>query len=173
MIGAYHALAVTLYYRGDFESARQYAMRGIQIWRSGGVQSPVEQLTAPAVSCLFYASLCEWYFGEIVSCDATMAEAISLAKELNDMHALTVALWSAAILAHFKSDPAEGERFASNLIELATRQNIAQFLAGGEVLRGWARSASGDTAQGIAWIEHGIENWRSTGAILPWHIISP
>ena len=39
MIGAYRALAATLYYLGDFESARQYAMRGVQIWRSGGVQS--------------------------------------------------------------------------------------------------------------------------------------
>ena len=44
MIGAYSALAVTLYYLGDFESARQYAMRGVQIWRSGGVQSPVEEV---------------------------------------------------------------------------------------------------------------------------------
>ena len=39
MIGAYRALAGTLYFLGDFESARQYAMRGVQIWRSGGVQS--------------------------------------------------------------------------------------------------------------------------------------
>ena len=44
MIGAYRALAVTLYFLGDFESARQYAMRGVQIWRSGGVQSPVEEV---------------------------------------------------------------------------------------------------------------------------------
>ena len=35
MIGAYRALAGTLFYLGDFESARQYAMRAIQIWRSG------------------------------------------------------------------------------------------------------------------------------------------
>ena len=43
MIGAYSALAATLYYLGDFETARQYAMRGLQIWRSGGVQSPVRR----------------------------------------------------------------------------------------------------------------------------------
>ena len=42
MIGAYRALAGTLYYLGDFESARQYAMRGVQIWRSGNVQSHAE-----------------------------------------------------------------------------------------------------------------------------------
>ena len=77
---------------GDFESARQYAMRGVQIWRSGGVQSPVEEVDAPAVTCLCYEALSEWHFGEIASCQATMAEAISLAKELNDMHALAMAL---------------------------------------------------------------------------------
>ena len=47
MIGAYRALAATLYFLGDFETARQYAMRGVQIWRSGGVQSPVEEVDAP------------------------------------------------------------------------------------------------------------------------------
>jgi predicted ATPase len=166
MIGAYRALAVTLFYLGDFESARQYAMRGVQIWRSGGVHSPVEEVTAPAVTCLYKESLCEWHFGEIASCHAAMADAIALAKELNDMHALTVALWSAAILAHFEGDPAEVECWASDLIELATRQNFAQFLGGGEVLRGWARSVCGDTAEGLAWIEGGIEDWVATGAIL-------
>jgi hypothetical protein len=33
---AHLALAATLYFLGDFEISRQYAMRGIQIWRSGG-----------------------------------------------------------------------------------------------------------------------------------------
>jgi hypothetical protein len=57
-------LAVTLFYLGDFESAHQNAMRGIETWRSGGVQSPVEEVTGPAVTCLFHGSLCEWHCGE-------------------------------------------------------------------------------------------------------------
>jgi predicted ATPase len=52
------------------------------------------------------------------------------------------------------------------LIELSTRQNFAWFLAGGEVLRGWTRSASGDTAEGLMWIEDGIDDWRATGAMV-------
>jgi serine/threonine protein kinase/tetratricopeptide (TPR) repeat protein len=166
LMGAYRALAVTHHYLGDFESARQHAMRGLQIWRSGRVQSPVEDPIAPAVICLMYEALSEWHLGEIASCQVTMAEAISLAKELNDMHALTVALWNAAILAHLEGNPAQVERLASDLIELTTRQNFAQFLAGGEVFRGWARSSSGDTSEGLAWIEGGIEGWRATGAIM-------
>jgi predicted ATPase len=32
--------------------------------------------------------------------------------------------------------------------------------------RGWARSVSGDIAEGIAWIEQGIRDYRATGAVL-------
>ena len=166
MIAAYRALAATLYWSGDFELARQYAMRALEIWHAGDVPSQVEQVTAPAIACLYYRAVSEWHLGETASSKVNMAEAISLAKELNDVHGLAATLNFACYLSQFERSPAEVERFASDLIELATRQNIAQFLAGGEVLRGWARSASGDTAQGIAWIEDGIENWRSTGAIL-------
>jgi predicted ATPase len=58
------------------------------------------------------------------------------------------------------------ERLASDVIELSTRQNFALYLTRGTILRGWARSALGDTVQGISWIEDGIENWRATGAKL-------
>jgi len=47
-----------------------------------------------------------------------------------------------------------------------TRHNNAFFLAGGKVLRGWTRSASGDPAEGLAWIDDGIDGWRATGAML-------
>ena len=58
MIGAYRALAVTLYYSGDFETARQYAMRAVQIWRSGNVQSHTEDPQTPVVVCLCYLARC-------------------------------------------------------------------------------------------------------------------
>ena len=40
------------------------------------------------------------------------------------------------------------------------------WLAVGAILRGWARSASGDTAEGISWIEQGIRDFRATGSVL-------
>jgi hypothetical protein len=100
MMGAYNALASTLYFLGDFETSGQYAMRGVQLWRSGLGQPPVEEVDVPAVPCLCFAALCGWHFGEIASYQATIAEAISLAKELNDMHGLAVALNFAASLAY-------------------------------------------------------------------------
>jgi hypothetical protein len=127
LIGACSALATTLYFLGDFETARQYAMRGIQIWRSGSVQSPIEELDAPAVLCLCYEAVLEWHAGEIASCHATMAEAISLAKELRDMHALAEAPCWAAVISYGERDPAEVERYASEFIELSTRYSFAHW----------------------------------------------
>ena len=167
IIGAYRTLAVTQYFLGDLETARQYTMSGLEIWRSGDVQSPVEELNAPAIVCLCYKAMLEWHFGEIASCQATAAEAISLAKELNDKHGLAVALLFAGILGQSERSPAEVECVASELIELSTRQNFAQWLAIGAIFRGWARSASGDTAEGsIAWIEDGIRDYRVSGSML-------
>ena len=62
MIGAYNALAGTLYCLGDFEAARQYAMHGVQIWRSGGVESQSKTSIAPVVGCLCYKALCRVAF---------------------------------------------------------------------------------------------------------------
>jgi serine/threonine protein kinase/predicted ATPase len=166
MIGGELALAVTLYFLGNFETAREHARRGGQIWHSGKVQSPVGDLHSPAVGCLFFEALPDWHFGEIGSCHAAMAEAISLAKELNDMNALGLALWHAAVLAVYEHNPAEVQRLASDLIELSTRQSFATWLPRGAVLRGWAHSASGETAEGISWIEDAIGDCRATGAML-------
>jgi hypothetical protein len=40
------------------------------------------------------------------------------------------------------------------------------WLAVGAIWRGWSRTVSGDTAEGIRWIEQGIRDLRATGAVL-------
>jgi tetratricopeptide (TPR) repeat protein len=173
LLGAYTALACTLYCLGDFETCGQYAVRGVQLWRSLGAQSPVVEVDAAAVSILCYKALFDAHIGEITSSHATIVEAISLAKELNDMHGLAVALGFAAGLNIAERNLAEVERYSSDLIELSTRHHYAQWLAVGSILRGWARSASGDTTEGILWIEQGIRDFRATGSVLsmPYYLL--
>jgi tetratricopeptide (TPR) repeat protein len=166
MLGAYNTLGTTLYFLGDFETARQYAMHGVQLWRSGNVQADPQGYHAPVVGCLIYWAACEWHFGKIASCHALRDEGISIAKELKDMNALALALSWAAILAFLERDPAEVDRFASEVIELSARHNFVYWLAMGAIYRGWARSASGNTAEGIRWIEQGIRDVRTTGTVL-------
>jgi hypothetical protein len=82
---------------------------------------------------------------------------------LNDKHALAEALFFAASLRH---SPAETERLTSEVIELSARYNFAHWLPLANIYRGWALSASGDPAEGIAWIEDGLRDYRATGSVL-------
>jgi predicted ATPase len=136
------------------------------------VQSHTEDLYPPGVACLCYLTLSDWQLGEIASCQANMEEAISMAKELKHMNALAMALAWAAVLGQCGRNPAEVDRLASDLIELSTRHNFGYWLAFGAILRGWARSASGDTVEGIQWIENGIRDSRATGSLvtLPYYL---
>jgi hypothetical protein len=165
MLQAYNALAATFYYLGDFESARQHARRGVQIWRSGSVQSSAEDFFSPAVCCLCYEAASKWFLGEIASCHALIDEAISTAKELRDMHALGLALIYAADLGYAERNPAEVDRLASEVIELSTRRNFLNYLASATIYRGWAHSTLGNPAEGIPLIEQGIRDYRATGSM--------
>jgi hypothetical protein len=166
MMGAYNCLASTLYFSAEFETGRQYARQGVQIWRSGNVQSQAEEYYTPVVGCLIYGAMCEWHLGEIAYCHAMMDEGISIAKDLKDMNALAQVLNWAAVLGQFERNPAQVERLASHLIELSTRQNFEIWLPIGAILRGWARSLSGDTDEGIASIEDGISDCQVTESLL-------
>src|SRR5271166_1944418 len=166
MIGACCASALAHYFSGKFEISGQYAIRGVQIWRSRGVQSPVEEVDVPGLTCLCFEALLKWHIGEMAASKATIEEAISLEKELNDIHGLTSTLYYAAIFCYFERNPAEVERLASDVIELSTRHHFVHWLALGSILRGWARSVFGDTVEGISWIEDGIRDYRATGAML-------
>jgi hypothetical protein len=59
-----------------------------------------------------------------------------------------VTLYIGDCIASLERIPAEVERLASDLIELSTRYNFAFWLPGANVLRGWARNATGDKVEG-------------------------
>jgi len=66
----------------------------------------------------------------------------------------------------YERNLAEVDRLTSDLIELSTSQNFAHWMHLANIYRGWARSASGDTAKGIPWIERGMTDLRATGEVL-------
>jgi len=129
LLKAYMALAATFYYLGDFESARRYALHGVQLWRSGGVRSQVQEVDPPVIAYLCHEALIEWHFGEIASCHATMAETTALAKELSDTPGLAVTLTYATFLGYYERNPSQVERLASDLVELTLAFNDYSFFS--------------------------------------------
>ena len=87
-------MAATRFSLGDFERSRQYAMRALNIWRSGNIQFHTENPYTPVVACLCHKAFSEWHPGEIAFCHALMDEGISIAKELKDVPAMAIAFVS-------------------------------------------------------------------------------
>jgi tetratricopeptide (TPR) repeat protein len=167
LIVACAVLASTLHFLGDFETSGQYAIRGVQVWRSLGARSSVVGIVdKAAVGVLCFKALFDAHMGDTTSSRATMSEAISLAEELKDMYSLAELLGFAASLDITERNFAEVERYASDLIELSTPYHFAHFLAAGSILRGWVLSAFGDIAEGTPWIEQGIRGVRAIGSVL-------
>ena len=105
LMKAHMVMAATLYYLGDFDKAREHAMDGVHMLHSGCVEPQTEELDEPVIACFCHEALCAWHFGEIPSCYSSIAEAISLARELGDVHGLAVALYFGAILRQMDRDP--------------------------------------------------------------------
>ncbi len=166
MIGACTAVGGANYYLGDFEAGRHYITLALQTWRSGGKESPFQEVDAQPVGCLSNEALFAWHFAEIAASRASMAEAIALARELKDTHGLAVALGYAAQLAYFERDVQQLERLTSELIELAMRHSFVHWVAVGEVFRGWTRSVSGHATEGVLLIDEGIRDYQATGSVV-------
>jgi hypothetical protein len=127
----------------------------------------IEDVEVPGIACLRYLALCQWHNDNITSSQATIEEAISLARELNDFHGLAAALDIAASLACKERNLKKVELYSSELIELSTRHRFAAFMATGVIYRGWALSAAGKSTEGILAIEQGIRDLRATGDLEP------
>jgi hypothetical protein len=82
------------------------------------------------------------------------------------MVGLAAALHFSAYIAHYNLNAIEVEHFGSELIDLSTRHNFSYWLATGTIFCGWARSLSGNVAQGISWNRGLSGNGRDTSRTL-------
>jgi predicted ATPase len=91
-------------------------------------------------------------------------EALTLAQELDHPFSLALALHFAALLHHFRREVQAAKERAEALITLSTEQGFPFLLAYGTILRGWALTAQGERAEGIAQIHQGLVVRRALGA---------
>jgi predicted ATPase len=79
-------------------------------------------------------------------------------------YSLATALTFAAIFHQFRREWPRAQERAEQVVILSTAQGFPFWLGHGTVLRGWALTAQGHSAEGMAQIRQGIATWRATGA---------
>lgn len=120
----------------------------------------------PVVVREMYAALLYWLLGSPEQASIRIETGLRLARELAQPFGVAQILWTRLLLAQGIGDPVRVQSEAEGLIEHCEQEQIALWLAGARILRGWGLAERGKPAAGIVSIRQGLEEWGATGAVL-------
>jgi tetratricopeptide (TPR) repeat protein len=159
------------FHLGDPDAAVTHAEKGTTFF-AAGQNTPFIAGEFPAVICLGYGGWALWMTGFPDRARQRAYEAVSLARKYHHHPGLAHALYMAAVVHWFRREPRTAQEYAEADIALCTEHGLKFWLAGGNIVRGWALAAQGESADGVAQIRQGLAEWQSTGArvLVPFHL---
>jgi predicted ATPase len=157
---------------GDLSAAVEHAEKGMTSY-AAGQNTPFIQGEFPAMICLGYGGRALWMAGFPDRARDCVHEAVNLARQHLDLPALAHALYIAATVHSFRREARITQEFSGSGIALGKEHGLKFWLAGGNILHGWALAAQGNTAAGVAQLRQGMAEWQATGArtCLPLHLV--
>jgi len=155
-----------MYWLGELAPARAHLEQGIALYHPQHRSHAFVYGQDPGVLCRSFGAWPIWALGYPDQALQNVNEALTLAQELTHPFSLAFALTVAAIAHQFRREVRVVQERAQALIGLSTEQGFAFWLAHGKILRGWAVTAQGERAEGIAQIHQGLVAYRATGAEL-------
>ena len=165
LIEAHRVFGTVLWNRGELPLAYEHLEQGIALYKPHQHRTLAFRYGAdPGVVCRFYAAVVLWSRGYPQQARRRMEEALTLAQEISHPHSLAFVLVFAAILHRLCGEVQAAYARADMATLLAAEQGIAQWFAGGTILRGWAVAAQGQAVEGVTQIYQGLAAWRAAWA---------
>jgi predicted ATPase len=118
------------------------------------------------VICRLYVAVVLWKLGYAAQALHSAHEALHLAREVSHPFSIAFAQNFATLVHHFRGEISAVQELAEANITLSTEQRIAQWLAQGLIMRGWALVQQGQQEQGMLSLHEGLAAWQRTGAAL-------
>ncbi|MGE5445107.1 MAG: AAA family ATPase [Ignavibacteriales bacterium] len=167
-------IGITLFYLGEFTSARVYLEQSISIYyhtqrhRSYALLYNVDS----GVNSLSFVTLTLWLVGYPDQALKRIHEALALAQELNHPYSLAFARLFAARLHHFRQEWQLAKEWADALISLSNNQEFTLLLTIGTILRTGILAGQEQKEERITEMRRGLAAWETKGAELgrPYHL---
>jgi class 3 adenylate cyclase/tetratricopeptide (TPR) repeat protein len=167
LLGAHHALGVTLGQLGAFALARTHHEQGIALYDSQRHATPHPgSVRNHGVSFRALVAHVLWALGYPDQAVKRSQEALAMAHALAHPYSMVEALRLSARLHAHRREWQTAQAYAEVLLALATEHGFARYAALGAFFRGWALAAQGQGAEGIAQMRQGLDASRATGAAL-------
>jgi predicted ATPase len=164
LLEAHHALWGTLLWSGEFAAARAHIEQGRALYDPQQHHAHARLYGHdPGVCGLSCAALSLWILGYPDQALQRLREALTLAHALAHPYSLAMTLRWASELHQSRREPQAAHELAEACIVLADEQGFAQELARATIIRGWALTARGQGAEGMAQMHQGLAAYRATG----------
>jgi predicted ATPase len=158
-------LGSTLFWVRDFTQARAQLEQGVTFY------DPVQHRSLafaygqdPRVVCQCYAVWTLWMLGYPDQALKLSAETVAMAQELAHPLSLVYARQFTAVLDQYRQERLACQEQAEAVIALSREQGFVQWLAQGTAVQGWALTAQGQSAEGIAQMHEALAAYRATGS---------
>jgi DNA-binding winged helix-turn-helix (wHTH) protein/predicted ATPase len=120
----------------------------------------------PDVAALAPLAMISWFLGRPARATTIVDAALRLARAANHSLSIAYALSAQQLLQQCEGDEAATAAAAQRSIANAEQYGLSLFGAWGRIMLGWAQAAAGESALGIAQMEHGIGEADALGALL-------
>ena len=171
LIAAHRALGSTLFYRGEFQRAREHVESVIAMTGDEGDSATlirdIYDVVDPRVTCRSYRSWILWMQGFPEQARTESLRAIALAERLEHPFSIALALSFATWLEQFLGNAPRVEQLARKAILQCEAYGFGFWIGWNQVLLGWATVAQGaDPEEQIDNINKGLLLWREKGSEL-------
>jgi DNA-binding winged helix-turn-helix (wHTH) protein/predicted ATPase len=163
----HRAFGMSLFLMGALSDSRDHLQKALELYDVArhGPLAPVfsQDLKAGALSYRAFASI---LLGDPAGGLRHARAAVEHSEKLRHPHSICYALTFLAGAHAICGDPEAARQIADRAIALADEYAFAQWLAGGCMIRGWARVRLGQVEGGLSEGRRSIESLQATGALV-------
>ena len=164
LLEARFTLGGTLFWHGDFDSAREHLEQAFDLYDTQQHHSHIFLYGQdPAVVCLSYMAFVLWILGYPDQALKKTREALNQAKECTHLFSLAYALFGAAIVHQLRRETIATQKLTEAVIKLSTDRGFPYFLVVGRILRGSSLAGQKIKKEGIEQMCQSLAVCRAQG----------
>jgi tetratricopeptide (TPR) repeat protein/predicted Ser/Thr protein kinase len=165
---SYHLTGDVYLFLGDFAGARQFLLKGVNLYRAERDRSLPDRFGAYdlLVGCRMFLGHALWYLGYPDQARDSAEEAVRWAREIKHAYSVAASAGHCAWVYILRGEPRVAQERAQECFQVSTDHSFPFHIAHAKAFRGWALAEQGDVEGGAAEIQEGIEIYRGTGSII-------
>ena len=156
-------MEATLMHQGEFAPAMEHFGKALSLYDPERDRDDSFRYTQnPGVGIQCFAAWALWFLGQPDRALDRMQEALTLAHELSEPHALAHALFFASMLHQLRREARLAQEQAESAIAVASEHGLVLYYAHAMITRGWALIEQGRPDEAIELLRQGLAAHEAT-----------